>query len=202
MDFVCLEALVKRRRALASGAERDSTRDREGSPSVHAFLAELRGAIVPTLNEQQREKVAAAERTPGDDAATQRARRAGARAARLLAAIRVSARSTRARRIRRRAPRTARSTLRRRLTGRPAPRDFEILQRPCTTIAVEQRFTHGAASRRRRRPAPSMGWWRGCSRSRRGPTSRGDRGVLSAPGQHTLYRVHRNLPTSSILNTC
>ena len=60
---------MKRRRALSLPApSADSTRDREEfTQSVHAFLAELRSAIVPTLNEQQREKVAAAERTPGDE---------------------------------------------------------------------------------------------------------------------------------------
>ena len=69
VDFVCLEALVKRRRALSLPApSADSTRDREEfTQSVHAFLAELRSAIVPTLNEQQREKAAAAERAPGDE---------------------------------------------------------------------------------------------------------------------------------------
>lgn len=69
VDFVCLEALVKRRRALSLPApSADSTRDREEfTQSVHTFLAELRSAIVPTLNEQQREKVAAAERVSGDE---------------------------------------------------------------------------------------------------------------------------------------
>jgi hypothetical protein len=69
VDFVCLEALVKRRRALSLPApSADSTRDREEfTQSVHAFLDELRSAIVPTLNEQQREKVAAAKRAPGDE---------------------------------------------------------------------------------------------------------------------------------------
>ena len=69
VDFVCLEALVKRRRALSLPApSADSTRDREEfTQSVHAFLDELRSAIVPTLNEPQREKAVAAERTPGDE---------------------------------------------------------------------------------------------------------------------------------------
>ena len=69
VDFVCLEALVKRRRALSLPApSAESTRDREEfTQSVRAFLDEFRSAIVPTLNEQQREKVAAAERAPGDE---------------------------------------------------------------------------------------------------------------------------------------
>src|SRR6516162_8189836 len=69
VDFVCLEALVKRRQALSLPApSADNTRDREEfTLSVHAFLSELRGAIAPTLSEAQRQKVAAAERAPGDD---------------------------------------------------------------------------------------------------------------------------------------
>jgi len=69
VDFVCLEALVKRRRALSLPApSADSTRDREEfTSSVHVFLAELRSAIEPTLSAAQREKVAAAERAPGDE---------------------------------------------------------------------------------------------------------------------------------------
>src|SRR5436853_6491998 len=69
VDFVCLEALVKRRRALSLPApSADSTRDREEfTQSVHAFLAELRNTIAPTLSEAQREKIAAAERPPGDE---------------------------------------------------------------------------------------------------------------------------------------
>ena len=46
----------------------DNTRDREEfTLSVRAFLTELRAAIAPTLSEAQRQKVAAAERAPGDD---------------------------------------------------------------------------------------------------------------------------------------
>jgi len=69
VDFVCLEALVKRRQALSLPApSADNTRDREEfTLSVHAFLSELRAAIAPTLSEAQRQKVAAAERAPGDD---------------------------------------------------------------------------------------------------------------------------------------
>ena len=69
VDFVCLEALVKRRQTLSLPAPRaDSTRDREEfTQSVHTFLAELWSAIAPTLSEAQREKAAAAERAPGDE---------------------------------------------------------------------------------------------------------------------------------------
>src|SRR5262244_2082871 len=70
VDFVCLEALVKRRQALALPApSADNTRDREEfTRSVHTFLAELSSAIAPTLNDEQRRKVAAAaERGPGDE---------------------------------------------------------------------------------------------------------------------------------------
>ncbi len=69
VDFVCLEALVRRRRVLSLPApSADNTRDRdEFTQSVHAFLTELRAAIVPTLSDQQRQKVAAAERAPGDE---------------------------------------------------------------------------------------------------------------------------------------
>lgn len=72
VDFVCLEALVKRRQALSLPAPTaDNTRDREEfTRSVHTFLAQLRSAIDPTLSESQRQKVAAAERGPG--AETQR----------------------------------------------------------------------------------------------------------------------------------
>jgi hypothetical protein len=69
VDFVCLEALVKRRQALSLPPPiADNTRDREEfTQSVHTFLAELLSAIVPTLGEAQRQKVAAAERAPGDE---------------------------------------------------------------------------------------------------------------------------------------
>jgi hypothetical protein len=69
VDFVCLEALVKRRQALALPAPTaDNTRDREEfTQSVHAFLAELWSAIAPTLSEPQRQKVATAERALGDE---------------------------------------------------------------------------------------------------------------------------------------
>ena len=69
VDFVCLEALVKRRQALSlPPPSADNTRDRqEFTQSVHTFLAELWQAIAPTLSEEQRQKVAAAERAPGDE---------------------------------------------------------------------------------------------------------------------------------------
>ena len=69
VDFVCLEALVKRRRARSLPApSADNTRDREEfTHSVRAFLAELWDAIAPTLGETQRQKIAAAERAPGDE---------------------------------------------------------------------------------------------------------------------------------------
>src|SRR5262244_280786 len=69
VDFVCLEALVKRRQALALPApSADNTRDREEfTRSVHTFLAELASAIAPTLSDEQHRKVAAAERMPGDE---------------------------------------------------------------------------------------------------------------------------------------
>jgi hypothetical protein len=69
VDFVCLGALVERRRALALPAPRaDSARDREEfTQSVRAFLAELQAAIVPGLDEAPRRKIEAAERGPGDD---------------------------------------------------------------------------------------------------------------------------------------
>src|SRR5882724_8200767 len=69
VDFVCLEALVKRRQALPLPApSADDTRDREEfTQSVHTFLAELWNAIAPTLSEAQRQKIAGAERAPGDE---------------------------------------------------------------------------------------------------------------------------------------
>jgi len=68
VDFVCLEALVKRRQALSLPApSADNTRDREEfTRSVHTFLAELSSAIAPTLSGEQQRK-AAAERGPGDE---------------------------------------------------------------------------------------------------------------------------------------
>ena len=69
IDFVCLGALVERRRALGLPAPAaDSASDRaEFTQSVRAFLAELQATIVPGLDEGQRRKVAAVEQTPGDE---------------------------------------------------------------------------------------------------------------------------------------
>ena len=69
VDFVCLEALVKRRQALSLPApSADNTRDREEfTRSVQTFLAELSSAIAPTLSAEQQRKVAAAERKPSDE---------------------------------------------------------------------------------------------------------------------------------------
>jgi hypothetical protein len=69
VDFVCLEVMVKRRQALSLPApSADNTRDREEfTQSVHVFLAELWHAIAPTLSEPQRQKIAVAERAPGDE---------------------------------------------------------------------------------------------------------------------------------------
>jgi len=70
VDFVCLDALVRRRRTLAlPPPSADNPRDRaEFTESVGAFLADLQAAIAPDLSEAQRRKVAAAEAAPGDEA--------------------------------------------------------------------------------------------------------------------------------------
>jgi hypothetical protein len=69
VDFVCLDALVQRRRALAlAPPSADNPRDREEfTRSVRAFLAELYATIAATLGDEQRRAVAVAERTPGDE---------------------------------------------------------------------------------------------------------------------------------------
>ena len=69
VDFVCLGALVERRRALGLPAPRaDSATDRaEFTEGVRVFLAGLQAAIAPGLDEGQRRKVAAAEQAPGDE---------------------------------------------------------------------------------------------------------------------------------------
>jgi hypothetical protein len=69
VDFVCLGALVERRRALGLPAPRaDSATDRaEFTEGVRVFLTDLQAAIVPGLDEGQRRKVAAAEQAPGDE---------------------------------------------------------------------------------------------------------------------------------------
>ena len=55
VDFVCLDALVQRRRALAlPPPSADNTRDREEfAESVLAFLTALQAAIAPDLDEPQ-----------------------------------------------------------------------------------------------------------------------------------------------------
>jgi hypothetical protein len=69
VDFVCLGALVERRRAHGlPGPRADSASDRaEFTQSVRAFLTELQAAIAQGLDEGQRRKVAAAEQAPGDE---------------------------------------------------------------------------------------------------------------------------------------
>src|SRR2546427_12050598 len=69
VDFVCLEALVKRRQALSLPApSADNTRDREEfTQSGHAFLFELRNKIAPTPREAQRGKNATPEPAPGHE---------------------------------------------------------------------------------------------------------------------------------------
>jgi len=71
VDFVCLDALVRRRRVLAQPPpSADSPRDREEfTQGVRVFLAELYAAIATTLSEEQRRKAAAAERAHGDETA-------------------------------------------------------------------------------------------------------------------------------------
>src|SRR3989442_10852664 len=66
VDFVCLGALLQRRRPLAlPPPSADNTPDREAfSQSDPAFLAGLQAASLPALAEAQRRKVTAAERTP------------------------------------------------------------------------------------------------------------------------------------------
>ena len=68
VDFVCLEALVKRRRALSLPApSADSTRDREEfTQSVHAFLAELRKAMTDDEPLGPREEAPGVVRTIGE----------------------------------------------------------------------------------------------------------------------------------------
>src|SRR4029434_5876561 len=63
VDFVCLGALVERRRAVGLPAPRaDSSSDRpKFTESVRASLADLRAAIEPDLDERQRRKLVAAE---------------------------------------------------------------------------------------------------------------------------------------------
>jgi hypothetical protein len=69
VDFVCLEALVRRRRALGLALpSADNSHDREEfTRSVRAFLTELHATIAVTLSDEQRQKLTAAERAPGDE---------------------------------------------------------------------------------------------------------------------------------------
>jgi hypothetical protein len=69
VDFVCLGALVERRRAHALPAPRaDDARDREEyTQSVRVFLAELLAAIGSDIDETARRKLEAAEQAPGDE---------------------------------------------------------------------------------------------------------------------------------------
>jgi hypothetical protein len=67
IDFLCLDALVQRRRALGLPAPApDSAGDREEfAGQVRAFLERL-GALAAGLDGEQRRKVEAAERAAGD----------------------------------------------------------------------------------------------------------------------------------------
>jgi len=69
VDFVCLDALVQRRRALGlTPPSADNARDREEfTQGVRAFLTALRAAIAATLTEAQRRKLATAEHANGDE---------------------------------------------------------------------------------------------------------------------------------------
>ncbi|PYN12246.1 MAG: hypothetical protein DME05_22085 [Candidatus Rokuibacteriota bacterium] len=69
VDFVCLDVLVQRRRALAlPPPSADSPRDREEFlRSVRTFLERMKAELLPDLGAEPRAKVAAAEATPGDE---------------------------------------------------------------------------------------------------------------------------------------
>lgn len=71
VDFVCLEAMVERRRARGLAAPRpDDPRDREEfARSVLAFLRRLEAAMTPALGQASRERLEAAGRGPGDEGA-------------------------------------------------------------------------------------------------------------------------------------
>src|SRR5438552_7037872 len=71
VDFVCLDALVQRRRALALPAPTaDNPRDREEfTQSVRTFLERMKTALLPDLGAETRAKVAAAEAAPGAEEA-------------------------------------------------------------------------------------------------------------------------------------
>jgi len=69
VDFVCLDVLVQRRRALAlPPPSADNPRDREEfTRSVRTFLERTKAELLPALAADQRAKVAAAEAAPGDE---------------------------------------------------------------------------------------------------------------------------------------
>ena len=69
VDFVCLDVLVQRRRALAlPPPSADNPRDREEFlRSVRTFLERMKAELLPDLGAEPRAKVAAAEATPGDE---------------------------------------------------------------------------------------------------------------------------------------
>ncbi len=71
VDFVCLEALVARRRARGLPAPAaDSARDREEfAHAVRAFLEHLRGSVAADLTPEQQRKVEAAAQGAGDETA-------------------------------------------------------------------------------------------------------------------------------------
>lgn len=71
VDFVSLEAMVERRRALGLPAPAaDSARDREEfTHSVRAFLAHLRASLAADLGPEQRGRVEAAEHGAGEEIA-------------------------------------------------------------------------------------------------------------------------------------
>lgn len=69
VDFVCLDVLVQRRRALGLPPPvADNAHDREEfTESVRVFLEHLRAAIAADLTEEQRQKVEIARRALGDE---------------------------------------------------------------------------------------------------------------------------------------
>ncbi|MBI2160270.1 MAG: hypothetical protein HYU25_07830 [Candidatus Rokubacteria bacterium] len=71
VDFVCLQALVARRRALGLPAPAaDSARDREEfRHGVRAFLEHLRGSVPADLTPEQQRKVEVAAQDAGDETA-------------------------------------------------------------------------------------------------------------------------------------
>lgn len=69
VDFVCLDAMVQRRRALdlpAPVADNEGDRE-EFTGRVRAFLGRLRGALATDLGPEERRKAAAADAGPGDE---------------------------------------------------------------------------------------------------------------------------------------